>query len=74
MKITNEDRDITPKEYIKIEREQQAIMDLAESVVNAAYDDACNCPLPANLRRADFEDNIEGAVLWNPRYPKREYK
>ena len=65
---------MTPKEYIEIEREQQAIMDLAQSVVNAAYDEACNCPIPANLRRAGLKDNIENTVLWKPKgYNKRKW-
>lgn len=66
-------RKMTPREYIKIEREQQAIKDLAQSVVNAAYDEVCNCPLPANLRRANFEDNIENTVLWDPKAEGRKW-
>jgi hypothetical protein len=64
---------MTPKEYIEIEHEQQVIIDLAQSVIDAAYDEACNCPIPANLRRAGFKDNIENTVLWKPKGHRRKW-
>lgn len=64
---------MTPQKYLKIEAEQEAIIDAALRIIAVARDKADQCPLPAKLRPAEASDIKEGAVIWYPHWDERKW-
>lgn len=57
-----------PQEFLKIQKEQQQIIEKSRAIISKARDEANKCELPANLRQATPRDIVVGAVLWYPRF------
>ena len=56
---------MTPKEYLKIESEQTAIIEAAENVMYLARIEADKSPPPKDeLRRAVADDIRKGLIVW----------
>ena len=57
----------TPSDYLRIEREQAAIIEAAEQRIAEAREQADKCPPPRNRRPAKASDIVEGAIIWHTR-------
>jgi hypothetical protein len=58
---------MTPKEYIRIEAEQQAIIKAAKQKIEEAREEADKTKPPKNRRPAINNDIKEGAIIWHER-------
>ena len=57
---------MTPKEYVKFEREQRRIIEAAEKAIRKARQAADQTPPPLDdLRKARAEDIKPGLVVWH---------
>jgi hypothetical protein len=63
---------MTPQEYLKIESEQRALIEAAESKIAAAREEADKCPLPKKMRPAKASDIKEGAIIWYAEWASRK--
>ncbi len=55
---------MTPEQFLKLEFEQNSIIETAQSTKSVIFDMACKCPLPKKLRPATPEDLVVHAVFW----------
>jgi len=56
---------MTPVEYLKIEKEQESIIEIAENKIADARRLADQCDRPKTLQLAVADDIVRGAVIWH---------
>lgn len=60
---------MTPRDFQRIERREQAKIQAAEEKIGAARERAEKCPPPESRRRATASDVVEGSVIWYEPHP-----
>jgi hypothetical protein len=61
---------MTPEEYVKIEEEQETIIENAYDIINKAKEEADKAKMPKDVRSATAQDIVEGNIIWHKRKVK----